>query len=192
MNIWDRYAEFIYKIATGDKRRRNLITAVAPLVFYAITAIVIFAAYLVDKRLALPFFGFSYSWWRIAVSVLLIALGCAIAGWTYVAFGRTRGTPIPFSPPPKLVTTGLYAHVRNPMFIGGFLVLEGFGVMFGLLSLIFVFAPLLMLFYAFYVNAVEEKELEMKFGKEYVEYKKRVPMFIPRLGRNRKNSRLST
>ena len=183
MNIWDRYAEFIYKTATGDKRRRNLITAVAPLVFYAITALVIFVAYLVDKRLAFPFFGFSFSWWRIVISVFLIALGCVIAGWTYAAFARTRGTPIPFSPPPKLITTSLYAHVRNPMFIGGFLVLEGFGVLFGLLSLIIIFAPLLMLFYAFYVKAVEEKELEMKFGQEYLEYKKRVPMFIPKFRR---------
>ena len=183
MNIWDKYAEFIYKIATGDKRRRNLITAVAPLVFYGITALVIFAAYLVDKRLDLPFFGFSSSWRRIGLSVFLIVLGCAIASWTYAAFARTRGTPIPFSPPPKLVTTGLYAYVRNPMFIGGFLVLEGFGVLFGLLSLIIIFAPLLMLFYVFYVKAVEEKELELRFGREYLEYKKKVPMFIPRLNK---------
>lgn len=179
MSIWDRYAQFIYKIATGDKRRRKLITALAPFAFYGITALVILASYFVDKWLGLPFFGFSLSWWRIGLSTFLVALGCAIAGSTYVTFFRTRGTPVPFSPPPKLITSGLYAYTRNPMFIGGFFVLEGFGVLLGLLSLIFIFAPLLMLFYAFYVKAVEEKELEMKFSEDYREYKRKVPMFIP-------------
>jgi protein-S-isoprenylcysteine O-methyltransferase Ste14 len=31
------------------------------------------------------------------------------------------------------------------------------------------------------LKAVEERELEKRLGKDYVEYKKRVPMFIPRL-----------
>ena len=183
MQIWDKYAEFIYKTATGDKRRRNLITAVAPLVFYAITALVIFVAYLVDKRLAFPFFGFSFSWWRIVISVFLIALGCVIAGWTYAAFARTRGTPIPFSPPPKLITTSLYAHVRNPMAIAGILIGEGLGFLLGSLSLILIFIPLLTLLGFLYLKAVEEREFELRFGKEYLEYKKRVPMFIPKFRR---------
>jgi len=55
------------------------------------------------------------------------------------------------------------------------------GFYFGSLSLIFFFAPLPVVLYALYIKAVEESELEMRFGQDYVEYKKRVPMFIPRL-----------
>jgi protein-S-isoprenylcysteine O-methyltransferase Ste14 len=78
------------------------------------------------------------------------------------------------------------------MALGALLILEGLGFYYGSLSLIFFFAPLPVVLYALYIKAVEEPELELRFGREYLEYKSRVPMFIPRLGRNRKNSRFST
>jgi len=34
--------------------------------------------------------------------------------------------------------------------------------------------------YALYIKLVEEKELELRFGKDYIEYKKRTPFLIPR------------
>lgn len=46
--------------------------------------------------------------------------------------------------------------------------------------LIVFFAPLPVLLYALWIKAVQEPELEMRFGQDYREYKKRVPMFIPR------------
>ena len=52
---------------------------------------------------------------------------------------------------------------------------------FGSLSLIFIFTPLFVLVNVLYVKAIEEREMEKKFGQEYLEYKKRVPMFIPKL-----------
>lgn len=67
------------------------------------------------------------------------------------------------------------------MALGGLLVLESIGFYTGSLSLIFFFAPLPVVLYALYIKAIEEPELEMRFGQEYVDYKKRVPMFIPRL-----------
>ncbi len=98
-----------------------------------------------------------------------------------MAFFRAGGTPVPFNPPPRLLTTGLYAYVRNPMFLGGFLFLLGLGTLLGSLSLTFIFLPSFIVLYVFYVKAVEEKEMEKKFGQEYLEYRKRVPMFIPRV-----------
>jgi len=65
------------------------------------------------------------------------------------------------------------------MALGLLLILEGLGFYFGSLSLIFFFAPLPVVLYALEIKAVEEPELEMRFGKEYREYKERVPMFIP-------------
>jgi protein-S-isoprenylcysteine O-methyltransferase Ste14 len=179
MSIWDRYAQIIYRIATGDKRRRILITVLMPLIPWVITALVILASFWVDWWLALPVFRFT--WWGIGLSVFLLVLGFGIDAWIIMTFRRARGTPVPFNPPPKLITTGLYAYVRNPMAIAGLLIGEGLGVLLGSLSLIFIFVPLLVLLYTFYVKAVEEKELELRFGEEYLEYKKKVPMFIPKL-----------
>jgi protein-S-isoprenylcysteine O-methyltransferase Ste14 len=68
------------------------------------------------------------------------------------------------------------------MLLGLFIVLIGLGVLFGSLSLILIFIPLFILINVLYLKAIEEKEMEKKFGREYLEYKKRVPMFIPKLG----------
>jgi len=97
-----------------------------------------------------------------------------------VTFRRASGTPMPFKPPSRLVTTGIYAYVRNPMVLAGILIGEGLGFLFGSLSLIIIVIPLLTLLGFFYLKLVEERELELRFGREYVEYKKKVPMLIPR------------
>jgi hypothetical protein len=67
------------------------------------------------------------------------------------------------------------------MLMGLFVFLFGLGVLFRSISLVFIFTPLFVLLNALELKAIEEPELEKRFGKEYVEYKKRVPMFIPRL-----------
>ena len=179
MSIWDRYAEFVYRVATGSRRLRIILTPSAALLFYGFVALSVFASLWVDRWLSFP--RFNSSWWSLALSIPLLLLGWLLGGWSVVAFFRTGGTPVPFNPPPRLLTTGLYAYVRNPMFLGGFLFLLGLGVLLGSLSLTFIFTPVLIVLYVFYVKAVEEKEMEKKFGQEYLEYKKRVPMFIPRV-----------
>ena len=86
---------------------------------------------------------------------------------------------MPFNPPPKLVSTGPYAYVRNPMLTGVFILLFGLGVLFRSISLIFIFTPLFILLNILELKTVEEPELEKRLGKEYLEYKKITPMFIP-------------
>ncbi len=178
MGIWDRYADFVYRVATGAKRRRILTTPVAALIFFGLVVLFVFASLWVDRWL--PFLHFGSFSWSLGLSVFILALGFLIMFWPVIAFFRTRGTPVPFNPPPKLITTGLYAYVRNPMLLGLFIFMLGLGILFGSLSLIFIFTPLFIVLNVLYLKAVEEKELEKKFGQEYLEYKKKVPMFIPR------------
>ena len=97
-------------------------------------------------------------------------------------FLRVKGTPVPFNPPPKLVTAGPYAFVRNPMLTGVFILLFGFGLFFGSVSVIFIFTPLFIIINVWELKAIEEPELVKRLGKEYVEYKKRTPMFFPDFG----------
>lgn len=76
-----------------------------------------------------------------------------------------------------LVTDGFYCHLRNPLFFFGALFLWLFPTMtvnlltFNLLATLY-----------FYVGALhEEKSLKKEFGEEYEDYRRRIPMFIPRL-----------
>ena len=111
----------------------------------------------------------------------ILAIGLFLTLWSILHFIKVKGTPVPFNPPPKLVTTGPYAFARNPMLTGVFILLFGFGILFRSISLVFIFTPLFILFNVLELRAIEEPELEKRLGKDYFEYKKRVPMFIPRL-----------
>jgi len=181
MGIWDRYANFVYRLATGNRRLKILVTPPVALLFFGLVALFILASTWVDK--VLPIFHFDPARWSLGLSVLLLVLGGFICAWPAIAFLRARGTPVPFNPPPKLITTGLYSYVRNPMLLGLFILLLGLGVLFCSLSLVFIFTPLFILANVLYLRAVEEKEMEKKFGEEYLNYKKSVPMFIPKFGR---------
>jgi len=81
-----------------------------------------------------------------------------------------------------IVTTGSYSVVRHPQYLGGLLAHVGISF---LLSVWYslIFTPM-MVALIYLISRKEEEELIREFGKEYEDYKKRVPMLIPRL-RNR-------
>ena len=118
---------------------------------------------------------------RLPVYIVLLVIGIPMVLWTIFRFLRTKGTPIPFNPPPTMVTNGLYAIVRNPMHLGWTILLIGAAVFTQSFTLLVIFIPLFVLAHILYLKFVEEKELEKKFGQAYLDYKKRVPMFIPKL-----------
>jgi protein-S-isoprenylcysteine O-methyltransferase Ste14 len=177
MSIWDRYADYVYRVATGGKKRKILTTPIAAIIFFGIIVLFVFASLWLDKWLT--FLHFGSTCWSLGVGWFLIVIGFPIMFWPVIAFFSTRGTPVPFDPPPKLITSGLYAYIRNPMLLGMFIFLFGLGVLLGSLSLIFIFTPLFIVINVLYIKAIEEKEMEKKFDRAYLEYKKKVPMFIP-------------
>jgi len=69
------------------------------------------------------------------------------------------------------------------MLTGVFILLLGLGVLLGSISLVFIFTPLFVLLNVLELRAIEEPELEKRLGAEYLEYRKRVSMFIPWLKR---------
>ena len=91
--------------------------------------------------------------------------------------------PVPFNPPPKVVKTGPYQYVRNPMLTGVFLILFGIGVGVNSFSLLFFFTPLYILINVWELKKIEEPELMRRLGDEYIDYRSQTPMFIPRWGK---------
>lgn len=119
------------------------------------------------------------------VGLLVFALGLWLFLWTISIFYKVGGgTPSPIIPTQKLVTEGPYGYCRNPMYLGVIFWICGFGII--LNSFWFILAGLIIpFFYLIYVKLIEEKELELRFGKEYPEYKKRVPFLIPAIFKKR-------
>ena len=67
------------------------------------------------------------------------------------------------------------------MHLGWTIVLVGLALLMQSFTLLVIFIPCFVAVHIIYLKFVEEKELEKKFGQAYLDYKKKVPMFIPRL-----------
>jgi protein-S-isoprenylcysteine O-methyltransferase Ste14 len=131
--------------------------------------------------------GFGRSWHATSPLRLLAlvpaALGFAVALRCIWDFGWTgRGTPAPVAPPQRLVISGFYRYVRNPMYVGFVTGWLGLWAAIGrpdpgsLIGALVVLVGL-DLFVRFY----EEPTLRRKFGTEYEAYLRGVPRWIPRL-----------
>ena len=90
------------------------------------------------------------------------------------------GTPAPIAPPQKLVVTGLYRYVRNPIFIAVVALIVGQALLFGDWNLLW-YGALLWLFFHVHVVMFEEPTLKQTFGMEYESFRTNVPRWIPRL-----------
>jgi len=101
----------------------------------------------------------------IGIGMLLV-----IFGWKQIYEGKG-----------KLVTTGLYAYVRHPQYIGFLLITLGMNVMW-LTIITFALWPIVAVVY-YKLAKREEKDAEEEFGEEFLEYKRRVPGWIPRIRR---------
>ena len=115
----------------------------------------------------------------ILTGALFILCGTSLVAWTIFLFKtRGQGTPNPNLPPKVFVVSGPYRFSRNPMALGGLLVLLGEAAIYyspSLLGIAIVFGVVV------YFNAmfVEEPALRKRFGEPYREYLERVPRFFP-------------
>jgi protein-S-isoprenylcysteine O-methyltransferase Ste14 len=114
--------------------------------------------------------------------VLMLAgggLGLACAS-TFIV--RGKGTPAPFDAPREFVAIGPYRYVRNPMYVGGLILLAGFGLYersISILLMALVLFPVVHLMVVFY----EEPTLRKLFGATYEEYCRTTERWVPTLTR---------
>ncbi|HHX39816.1 MAG TPA: isoprenylcysteine carboxylmethyltransferase family protein [Armatimonadetes bacterium] len=80
----------------------------------------------------------------------------------------------------QLTTTGPYAHVRNPLYLGSLLITLGWGTMSGRLVVAVVLLAVFALTHALAIRS-EESYLGERFGEEFDDYCRRVPRLFPRL-----------
>lgn len=78
-----------------------------------------------------------------------------------------------------LATTGLYARIRHPQYVGFVIIMLGFLLQWPTIVTVIMF-PILLIMYA-KLSASEEREMEKEFGSKYLEYKRKTPTFIPKL-----------
>ncbi len=104
--------------------------------------------------------------------------------WDLIFTGK--GTMDPLMPTEKLVARGFYQFIRNPVYVGLFLILFGEAILFRS-TVLLGYSLLWLLALNLIVVFIEEPSLRRKFGESYDEYLKSVPRWIPRLTSHREN-----
>jgi protein-S-isoprenylcysteine O-methyltransferase Ste14 len=116
--------------------------------------------------------------------VLVIISGAAFLLTVVNLALKGLGAPFYIALSRKLAADWLYAWTRNPMALAGLALFLSLGFWFQsalfLLWVLIVLAPA----FVFFAKVYEERELEIRFGASYLEYKSRTPMFFPRKPKN--------
>jgi protein-S-isoprenylcysteine O-methyltransferase Ste14 len=116
-------------------------------------------------------------------------------GWMVVALGaiigvpciwefawRGLGTPAPFDPPRRLVISGPYRYVRNPMYLGMGTALIGEAIVFpNITGIMLAMVAILWFVVSVFVIGYEEPTLRRTFGSDYENYCRNVRRWLPRL-----------
>ncbi len=156
---------------------RQLSSFIAPVVFCLILPyfIVRYETHLYNRASAAP-----------SIPLLVLGLAISLAGLVllvvmvrlFILVGQ--GTIMPWDPTRHLIISGPNAYVRNPMILSVITIQAGEAIAF--------LSPIMALLAVFFfvINTVyfifsEEPGLEKRFGVEYLEYKKNVPRWVPRL-----------
>ena len=147
-----------------------------------ISVMVVVAAglFLIRDFLLAVHFGTNYFLLVLAAAVYAMAVVVYLQRKKHLTFRVLSGLPEldPNRHEQKLLTDGIYARMRNPRYVE---------VSLGLLAIAFLTnylaTYLLVLVFSlgiYFLVLLEEKELQARFGREYEEYCKRVPRFIPK------------
>lgn len=111
------------------------------------------------------------------IGVLLFLIGVSCTGLGVRRFRKAETNLVPFSESIALVTTGLYAYTRNPMYLGMVIALAGIALMFNERwpwLVLPVFAAVIQLRFIRF----EEQLMEQTFGDAYLDYKSRVRRWL--------------
>jgi len=119
--------------------------------------------------------------WLLSIVAQLLAVP-AILGLSAVQelAERGRGTPVPFDPPRRIVLSGAYAYVRNPMQLAVVVALAGWGALLGS-PWVLAGALVALIYSAGIASWDEDEDLRLRFGRRWSRYRRHVRAWIPRL-----------
>jgi len=115
------------------------------------------------------------------LGAIVIAAGLAVLVHAFARFVIDGfGTPAPVAPTDELVVSGLYGHVRNPMYVAVVSIIAGQALVLGQ-EVLLVYAAAMWVVFAGFVRLYEEPTLLATYGAQYDAYRRAVPAWLPRL-----------
>ena len=112
-------------------------------------------------------------WVKIPMAAIILVIAGALA-WEgmKIVFGETREEP-------AVIRKGVFNLVRHPIYLGA--ILGYMGLIILTLSLAATSVWIIIILFYHFISRHEEKLLLEKFGEDYGDYMRQVPMWIPRL-----------
>ncbi len=166
----------------SPKQRIVLLVCIAPVFLFILPLFFIRLGARLDQWLQWP--PVPNPPFNLILGFLLLLPGLLFGLWSNNSqFNIGKGTPVPLMATQKLIIQPPYSYCRNPMALGAIGMYLGVAVIFrsiGAVILVLLAAMLLLI----YIKRVEEKEMQIRFGQEYLAYKQQTPFLIPRF-RNR-------
>ncbi|MBI5679195.1 MAG: isoprenylcysteine carboxylmethyltransferase family protein [Planctomycetes bacterium] len=167
--LWNGSCKMMVKIGNFFFRYRN---ALFPLVFVLL---------FFERRW--PVFNSELAErWEIGIGIVVALSGQILRALTIGLAYIKRGGKKKQVYAEKLVQNGIFAHCRNPLYLGNLLILFGVGIAANSLPFVLFGIPFFLFAYLAIIHA-EENYLEKKFGQEFKDYCKRVNRIIPNFSR---------
>lgn len=113
---------------------------------------------------------------RIVIGLVLLAAGLALVVAANRAFMAARTPAAPWKPTAVVVTSGIFAWMRNPMYVGGLVALVGLAILLASDWLVVTTVVMAVVLH-FGVVKREERYLDAKFGDAYRDYRASVPRY---------------
>lgn len=167
-----------------SRKKRSLLYKICSLILGFFFFFVIFPLILITfAQIPSRFAGIA--WPRpleMAVASASFLLGLVFLVWSIIFQWRVgKGTPAPVAPPQTLIIAGPYRLCRNPIQLGLLLYYLGVGAFWDSLTNGLICSFTVLVLGIPYHRFVEEKELSLRFGEAYKNYREKTPYLIPRL-----------
>jgi|HubBroStandDraft_1064217.scaffolds.fasta_scaffold12668_5 protein-S-isoprenylcysteine O-methyltransferase Ste14 len=157
-------------------QRKNAVISILFVVFGGPAVLLVYLPYWLTK-LHIPA---DEPLWQLMIAGAFIGLGIVPLLESATRFVRVgRGTLVPTNATEHLVVSGAYRYVRNPMYLGVMTSLVAEAVLFHSAELVVELA-LAMIGCHLFVCLYEEPTLAKRYSKEYAEFKRNVPRWLPR------------
>ncbi|MEO3385671.1 isoprenylcysteine carboxylmethyltransferase family protein [Mesorhizobium sp. CAU 1741] len=144
-----------------------------PIIYIAAVALAIIAHWLAP----LPWLPLQLAEFLFAVGWILVAGALFIDISAMRTLARAKTTIMPHHASDHLVTNGPFSFSRNPIYLGNTMLMIGVGLIGGILWFILL-APIAAFITQKLAIEREERHLEMRFGKKYRDYTKKVRRWI--------------
>jgi protein-S-isoprenylcysteine O-methyltransferase Ste14 len=148
-------------------------------IFEVVFGIPFLAAIALQLVLPIRFPGRSLTPARIFAGAVLIVLGVLFVVLARREFSRCRQPTDPGFPTSEIISTSVFSISRNPLYLGGVLILAGISLVFNLPWVLILLIPSVFACYTVLI-APEERYLAARFGEQYRAYTAKVHRWIGR------------